>query len=75
MEKDLWASVGNKCLSHADELLKGETVPTAATVETVEKLVEIAIAIDALNLRWTEQNRFCAQAFRGQLSGQTSREN
>lgn len=43
MEKDLWASVGNKRLSHADELLKGETVPTAETVETDEKLVEITI--------------------------------
>ncbi len=69
-KNNLWVQVGNKCLSHALTLLENETVPTAATVETVRGLVEIAISIDALNLRWEQQTRRGAAAFRGRLSSQ-----
>lgn len=61
---DLWAEVGNKCLSKATALIDSETVPTAATVETVKGLVETAISIDLLNLRWAEQSRYGAAACR-----------
>ena len=50
--KNLWEQIGNECLSKALNLLKSETAPTAATAETVGRLVETAIAIDSLNLRW-----------------------
>lgn len=63
---NLWEQVGNECLGKALNLLKSETAPTAATAETVGRLVETAIAIDALNLRWAEQNRSCAAASLGQ---------
>lgn len=64
----LWEQVGNKCLSSALAMLESETAPTAVTVETVRGLVEAAIAIDTLNLRWAEQNRYGAAAFRAQPS-------
>lgn len=54
--EDLWTKVGNKCLTHAAVLLESETAPTEATAETVKTLVETAISIDMLNLRW-EQHR------------------
>lgn len=67
-QASLWEQVGNKCLSCALILLESETAPTAATVETAKSLVETAIAIDTLNLRWAEQNRYGAAAFRARLS-------
>lgn len=53
--ENLWERVGNKCLSRALALLESETVPTAATAETVRALVGAAVSIDALNLRWEQQ--------------------
>ncbi len=55
---NLWYDVGNRCLTVAKTMLKSETAPTAATVETVGKLVNIAIAIDMLNLRWEERTPY-----------------
>ena len=54
METNLWAEVGEECLTKAADLLKKGTTPTAATVEVVKGLVEIAISIDDLNLRWAK---------------------
>lgn len=50
--RDLWTEVGNKCLQRASELLDDKTAPAAATAETVKCLVETAISMDMLNLRW-----------------------
>lgn len=75
MEENLWLSVGNRCLSCAADLLNEKTAPAAATVETVEKLVGIAIAIDMLNLRWAEQSRSGAEVFPGQPFSRPTREN
>ena len=63
---NLWEQVGNRCLSDAIALLESETVPTAATVGTVKNLVEIAISIDMLNLRWEQKTRSYAEAFQEQ---------
>lgn len=65
---NLWVDVANKCLIHAKELLNSETVPTAATVETVRKLVDVAIAIDTLNLQWELQSRSFSAVFPGRPS-------
>lgn len=67
-ETDLWTEVGNRCLQRASELLDGETAPAAATAETVRCLVETAISIDMLNLRWAEQSRYGARAFPDRIS-------
>lgn len=66
MEKNLWEQVGNKCLNKADEILQTQTVLNSEQVKTVRELVDTAIAIDLLNLRWDQQNRFGAAAFRDQ---------
>lgn len=62
-QNSLWEQVGNRCLELARQELNKETAPTAATVETAERLVRIAIAIDDLNLRWATQTRYGAAAF------------
>ena len=72
---NLWEEVRNQCLREAKALMEGDTVPTAGTVETVSKLVSIAIAIDDLNLRWAFQNRSCAAVFPGRPSGQKEAKN
>lgn len=54
--ENLWEEIGNECLLKALALLKSETVPTAATVESVRTLVETALAIDALNFRYDHEN-------------------
>ena len=64
---NLWEQVGNMCLKLAKKELERETVPTGATVETVERLIRIAISIDALNLRWANQNQYGAEVFSGLL--------
>lgn len=64
----LWESVGNKCLQLAKQALEKETAPTKETVETVERLVKIAISIDELNLHWVKQNQFDEAASWGRLS-------
>lgn len=61
--RDLWTEVGNKCLQRASELLDDKTAPAAATAETVRCLVETAISMDMLNLRWAEKTRYGAKAF------------
>lgn len=75
-ENSFWYKVGNKCLEHAQSLFERETVPTAAAVETVKELVNIAIAIDVLNLRWAaEKNQFGAAAYPGRIFQPKSEEN
>ena len=56
----LWTEVGNKCLQRASELLDDKTASAAATAETVKCLVETAISMDMLNLRWAEKTRYGA---------------
>lgn len=68
MEENMWSSIGNRCLSSAADLLEKSTTPTEATVEAVRKLVDVAIAIDDLNLRWAAQSRYGEAVFRGQAS-------
>ena len=63
--EDLWSSVANGCLILAGSMLEKETAPTMAVVETVERLVSIAIEIDKVNLRWAYQSRYGAAVFRG----------
>lgn len=43
-EINLWEKVGTGCLNKALELLEDETAPTAATVETVKRLMEAAVS-------------------------------
>lgn len=70
MEKNsLWEQVENRCLELAKQALNKENASTAVTVETVEQLIGIAIAIDDLNFRWTAQNRYGAAGSLGQASG------
>lgn len=66
--KDLWNEVGNKCLRRASELLDSETTPTVATAEVVKSLVETAISMDMLNLRWAIQNRSSAATRRAETA-------
>lgn len=64
-EINLWEEIGNKCLWTALSVLKKETVPTAATVETVMGLVETAISIDRKIL---SENRSDLKVSKGLLS-------
>jgi len=78
MEKNLWQVVGNKCLKKAEELLNKETsisLDAEETVLMVERLVNIAIAIDTLNLHWEAQNRSGAGGTRDPLWGPWSKGN
>lgn len=72
---NLWYEVGNKCLEHAKSLLDSETATTAATIEAVTGLVEVAIAIEALNLRWNEKNQFSEADFLKSLFSPQSKKN
>lgn len=63
--ENLWEQVGNKCLSCALTLLETKTTQTEATVEVVKALVETAVLIDTLNLRWEQQSRSGAAVFQG----------
>jgi hypothetical protein len=74
-QNSLWEQVGNRCLELARQELNKEAAPTAATVETVERLVGIAISIDDLNLRWVAQTRYDAAAFEGLASGRLRAKN
>lgn len=49
--ENLWEKVGNELLLKALALLKSETVPTAATAETVKVLVDAAVSMAELNYR------------------------
>lgn len=67
-ERNLWNEVGNKCLRRALELLDSETTPTVATAEVVKSLVETAVSMDLLNLRWAIQNRSGAATRRAETA-------
>lgn len=62
-QNNLWEQVGNRCLELAKAELKKETATTGTTVETVERLVRIAISIDKLNLQWAAQTQSGAAGF------------
>lgn len=69
-QRSLWKQMNNQCLKSALKLLKEETTPTAATVEAVYGLVDIAVKIDYLDFLWHQQTRSGAAVFRDQtLSG------
>ncbi len=75
MQNSLWERLGNHCLQKALKLLESETTPTDVTVRVVRELTETAIAIDSLNLRWQQQNRYGAAVFRGRPSSRQEGEN
>ena len=62
---NLWEELGNLCLELAKKELGQGISPTAGSLETVERLVRVAIAIDELNLRWAAQTRCGAAVFPG----------
>lgn len=72
---NLWEQTGNKCLECALELLNSKTALDMDKARTVGKLVETAISIDTLNLRWAEQNRYAGAVFRGHALEQKVKEN
>ena len=74
-QNNLWEQVGNRSLMCALELLGKDAATTTATVETVQKLVHIAIEIDLLNLRWAEQSRYGAAVLRDRASQPITKEN
>lgn len=53
---NLWLEVGNKCLKRASELLDDKTASITETSAAVKQLVEAAVMMDDLNLRWTIQD-------------------
>lgn len=63
---NLWEQIGNKCLICAIHMLENEPTPTMATSEIVKLLVETAVSVDNLNLRWAQQTQSCAAVFRDQ---------
>lgn len=66
MEKNhsnLWEQIGNQCLALAQKELDQGISPSADSLETVERLIRIAIAIDELNLQWAVQTRYGAKGF------------
>ena len=48
---DAHKNIRNQCLDKVLELLKKETVPTAATAKTVKRLIETALSIDLFLLK------------------------
>ena len=63
---NLWEDVGNLSLAKAKELLeKMDTDPMETDLEMVERLVEIAVKIDMLDLQWEVQSRSAAAVSRG----------
>ena len=65
--KNIWFEVGNKCLKRASELLDSKDGSSFKNIQDAKTLVEIAIAIDDLNLRWATQTRYGGAAFQGRL--------
>lgn len=63
---NLWEQIGNKCLTCAIHMLENEPIPTIATGEAVKLLVETAVSVNNLNLRWAQQTRSYAAVFRDQ---------
>lgn len=68
MDNNLWEQVGNECLNKAGKFLQMKNVLDLEQARTVKELVDTAIAIELLNLRRAEQNRFGAAVLRGQTS-------
>ena len=65
MEKtNLWAQVANKCLNRALTILENSESDGLFDMVEVQRLVQIAIAIDKLNLEWEKQTQFGAAVFR-----------
>lgn len=60
MNKPLWEATAQDFLTRAAELLQKDAAPTAATVETAGKLVEIAVNIELMVLRRDAQTRYGA---------------
>lgn len=63
-QTDLWTEVANKCLSRALAILEANKTDGLFDSVEVQRLVQIAIAIDSLNLQWEQQNRYGAAVFR-----------
>lgn len=74
-QESLWEQVGNRCLERALALLNEETALDMNNIRAAKELVKIAVSIDLLNLRWTEQSRYGEAVFQGQILGQTAEEN
>ena len=55
---NLWEKIGNECLNKANKILQERTALDTEDARTVRELVDIAIAIDVLNLRWAEQKHY-----------------
>lgn len=72
---DLWEDVTQKCLQRARTLLNMEAAPTAATVEAVNNLVNVAIAIESLNLQRDMQTQCGAAVFRDRPSSRREAKN
>lgn len=45
------------CLEKIEAALEKEEVPSAATLDTVERLMKIVSAIESIKLNWAHQNR------------------
>lgn len=74
-QENLWERLGNICLSHAIALLERGTAPTVETVETAKALVEMAVSIDTLNLRWAQQNQCGVAVFQDRISSPRTTKN
>ncbi len=76
MEKvNLWEKAGNSCLTHAIKLLENHPNTDFKTAKTVKMLVETAVSIDTLNLRWEQQTQCGSAAFWGRTSAQKEAKN
>ena len=60
---DLWTTLGNECLCQAYEIIKNEAISTRERVEIASKLANLAIELDAVNLRWERGNRLGASPY------------
>ena len=73
--ENLWEKAGNLCLDLAIKILSEETAPTAETVEAAQKLINMAISMDMLNLRWKTESRSYAAVRRGSALERTVKGN
>ena len=71
----LWNQIECACLAHACSMLDSKTVPTEATVGTVERLINLAVQVDLHHLRWAQQNRCGARVLRDRPSLPQAKEN
>ena len=55
-EKSLWNDIGTECLLKAKNLLKID--PSEEALRSVQILVNIAVSIDELNLRWYQNQSY-----------------